>query len=230
MPREWKVVASRMELEDVSGRVLFPSLAQGAWTPFVRFAETVTTGGEREGEGHSHRHEEVLGYVLEGHVDHEDGAGHRTALGPGAAVLFTAPEEARHNLVPRSTARARWLSVVVQCPPTLGAPGPRVQVAPGPFPTRAGEGTVERHLVGPGGPITSSAGFECTEVEFRTPGRCVCPVGQDRRTVAYVFEGTGSVDGQPLENGTGALLEAVADVALRGEAGTRVLLASAPHG
>jgi len=226
--RELRVVASRMELDDVSGRVLFPTPAQGPWIPFVRFAETVATGGDIDAEGHPHRQEEVMNYLLEGRVEYEDDVGHRSVLEPGTVVLFTAREEARHNLIPNQTPRARWLSVLVRCPPTAGGPPHRVQIAPVPVPVRPGEGTLERPLIGPEAPLASSAGLECVDIEFRATGRCVCPVGRERRAVAYVYDGSGWVDDQPLDAGAGALLENAVEVTLRGESGTRVLLATAP--
>ena len=89
---------------------------------------------------------------------------------------------------------------------------------------------MERHLVGPEAPVASSSGLQVLEVEFRKPGRCTCPIGQERRAVVYVIDGSLFVDNQRIEAAAGALLEDVTDVALRSETKTRVLLASAPRG
>ncbi|MCI4347473.1 MAG: pirin family protein, partial [Thermoplasmata archaeon] len=217
-------------LEDVAGRVLFPSPLQGPWLPFLRLAETVTTGGGDDPGGHSHFEEEVLNYVVDGRVEYEDEEGHRSVLEPGTVELLTAREEARHKLVGlKQNSLTRWLSVVVRCPRSAGEPSHRMQVAPGPIPTRVGEGPLERLLVGPGAAVESGAGLECVDIEFRQAGRCVCPIGGRRRAAAYVYEGSGTVDDQLVEAGAGRLMDNVAKVSIRAESGTRLLLASAPR-
>jgi quercetin 2,3-dioxygenase len=228
-PRELRVVASRMDLEDVSGRVLFPSMAQGPWPPFLRFAETVAAGERIGPDSHAHRGEEVLNYVLDGRVEYEDDNGVRTVLGPGTAVLLTAREEAHHDLVANQTPRVRWLSVVLRIPAAAGGPTHRVQIANGPLPTRDGPARIERPLVGPHAPLASSAGLACTELELRAGGRYVMPLGRERRAVVYVFDGSAHVDDQPVEAGAGALLENATETSIRAVSDARLLLASAPR-
>jgi len=228
-PRELRVASSRIDLEDVSGRVLFPSPAQGPWIPFVRFAETVTTGGGIDAEGHPHRREEVVNYVLEGRVEYEDNAGCRSVLETGTVALLTAREQARHNLNPDPSSRARWVSAIVRFSPTAGEAPHRVQIARGPIPPRGSDGVIERRLVGPRAPVASSAGLECMDIEFRLPGPCVRPMGRDRRAVAYVLDGAARIGGQPVEAGAGALIENTNEVSLEGASGTRVFLTSAPR-
>lgn len=228
-PREWQVVASRMDLEDVSGRVLFPTPRVGPWVPFVRFAETVTTGHDDDSEGHSHKGEEVLNYIVEGRVDYEDDVGRRTVLDRGAVVLLTAREEAHHNVRANPAPRSRWLSVIVRVPPVAGGVPHAVQVATAAVPPRSGGGAIERPLVGRGAPVVSAAGLECVDLEFPDAGRCICPVGKGRRAVAYAYEGSASIDGHLVEAGAGALLEGVDEVAVQATSGSRVILASAPR-
>ena len=228
-PREWRVVASRMDLEDVSGRVLFPTPRVGPWIPFVRFAETVTTGAGDDSEGHSHKREEVLNYIVEGRVEYEDDVRRRSVLEQGAVVLLTAREEAHHNLMTRPSPRSRWLSVIVRVPTNLGGAPHAVQIATAPTPHQPEGGPVERRLVGRGAPIVSASGLECVDLEFSEKGRCRCPVGDGRRAVAYAYDGSGSVDGQVVEAGAGALIEDVNEVTVEAGAGTRVFLASAPR-
>ncbi|MGA7860972.1 MAG: pirin family protein [Thermoplasmata archaeon] len=228
--REFRVVSSRIDLDDVSGRVLFPSPLQGPWLPFQRFADTITTGGGDDTEGHTHQEEEVLNYVIEGRVDYEDDAGHRSVLEPGSVELLTAREETSHKLMGlKPGPRTRWVSVVVRCPPSIGASAHRFQVASGPAPIQSGKAALVRFLVGPDAPVASGCGLECIEIGFRTHGRCVCPVGPQRRAVAYVFDGSGSLDNQLLEVGVGALMENVTQVTIQAKSGTRLLLASVPR-
>jgi redox-sensitive bicupin YhaK (pirin superfamily) len=227
-PRALQVVSSQIDLEDVSGRVLFPTPSQGPWMPFSRIAETTILRPAGASEGHGHREEEVLNYVVEGRVEHVDDAGVTSLLEAGSVSLLTAPVEGDHNLMARTPPRARWLSVAVRCPPLPGAPPHFVQLARGPLPSRVGEVSTERHLVGPGGALSSRSGLECIEVEFRADGQCVCPIGRERRAVAYLFEGASWISEQRVDAGSGALLEGAAEVSLRGMPGSRILLASAP--
>lgn len=222
-----RVVASQMDLEDVSGRVLFPSPAQGPWLPLLRFAETTTMRRGDDSDAHTHEREEVLSYIVEGPVEYEDDAGRRTVLGSGAVALLTAPGSTRHNLMARPSPRSRWISVIVRCPPGGPRSSSMVQIANGPVPARTSAGTVERLLVGRGGAVASNAGLECTEIEFLSAGSCRCRVGSDRRAVAYGVDGTVRIDGASLEAGSGALFEDTAGVGIEGESGARVILASA---
>ncbi len=229
-PRVLRVVPSRIELADVSGRVLFPTPVQGPWLPFRRFADTTTTGGGDDPEGHTHVEEEVLNYIVAGRVDYEDDVGHRSVLGPASLELLTARDETRHKLMGQPEApHSRWLSVVVQCPPMAGGPSRRFQVVTKLTPIQAGEAAVMRFLVGPDAPVRSGAGLECTDVEFRQPGQCVYPVGGDRRVVAYVYEGSGTVESQVLDAGVGALIENVTKLSIQAKPGTRALVVSVPR-
>jgi quercetin 2,3-dioxygenase len=216
-----------MDLDDVSGRVLFPSPVQGPWLPFLRFAETATTGAQDDSGVHSHQGEEVLNYILEGRVEYEDDVGQRSLLDPGAIVLLTARTEAHHNLTAKPPPRSRWLSVVVQYPLGVGAARHPVQIASKPNASRESEGSVERRLVGPGAPIASASGLECLEIQFREAGQCVCPIGPERRAVAYLFEGSGSIDGLRVDAGAGVLTENSRELEFRCTSASRLFIVTA---
>lgn len=225
-----RVASSRIDLSDVSGRVLFPSPLQGPWLPFLRFADTTTTGGGDDPEGHAHVEEEVLNYIIQGRTEYEDNAGHRSILEPGMLELLTAREETRHKLVGlKGVTGSRWLSVVVRLPSGSGGPSHRFQVTHAPAPLDAGEVAIERFLVGPESPVESGAGLAVTDLEFRTEGQCNCPIGRERRAVAYLFEGSAIVGGPSLQTGDGELIENASQISIRAGPGTRVLLASVPR-
>jgi quercetin 2,3-dioxygenase len=229
-PRELRVVASRIELAEVSGRVLFPSPVQGPWLPFVRFADTITSGGGDDPGGHTHLEEEVLNYIVEGRVDYEDDQGHRSILEPGSLELLTAREETRHRLEGvTGGSRTRWLSVVVRLPAVAGGSSHRFQVAPSPASIETGDAAIMRFLVGPDAPLQSGAGLECNELEFRRDGQCVCPVGPERRAVVYMIKGSGSVGRQLLEEGVGALIENSTKISTQAKSGARLLVATVPR-
>lgn len=228
--RRMHVASSRIDLGDVSGRVLFPSPLQGPWLPFLRFAETTTIRGGDDPEGHTHLEEEALNYIVQGRIDYEDNVGHRSTLGPGMVELLTAREETRHMLkgLPGDSV-TRWISLVAQLPRSLAGPSHRFQIAPAPSPIELGEAAACRLLVGPEAPVKSDGGLAVTDLEFRREGPCACPVGSERRAVAYVYDGSVTIDGQPVELGDGMLVANVPQITVRGTPGSRVMVASAPH-
>jgi redox-sensitive bicupin YhaK (pirin superfamily) len=229
-PRVLRVAASQIELDDVSGRVLFPSPTQGPWLPFLRFADTRTLGGGDDPEGHTHVEEEVLNYILEGHAEYEDEAGHRSVLEPGSVELLSARDETRHKLVGLGqTEWMRWISIVVRGPLVPGGPTDRSPAAKGLAPRWADDVTAARFLVGPEGALSSGAGMECVDIEFQREGPCICPIGRERRAIAYVFAGSGTIDGLPTDPGVGALIDRANEITIAAKSGTRILLASAPR-
>ena len=228
-PRELRVVASRIDLGDVSARVLFPTPEQGPWTPFARFADTTLARHDDPG-AHPHRDEEVLTYVIEGNVREEEEGGRRASLEPDSIVLLAAVgNEVSHKLLLGDGDRARWLSIVLSLRAAAGATPrtwQRAKVAP---PVQTPDGMVERRIVSAEGPLHSAVGLECHEIELPSDRSCVCPIGSGRRGVAYPVAGAGDVDGRPVSEGVGALVEGVSSVVLRGCKGSRFLLATAPR-
>jgi len=78
--------SSHEDLSDPTSHLLMPTAEQGPFPPFDRFAETVVTRRMQVGL-HPHLAEEVVAYVLDGSVHHEDGAGTHTVLLPGSVIL-----------------------------------------------------------------------------------------------------------------------------------------------
>jgi quercetin 2,3-dioxygenase len=226
--RRIHVAAGQIDLSDVSARVLFPTLQQGPWLPFERFAETIATARKKVGL-HDHKEEEVVVYVLEGSVDHEDGQGLHTALGKNSILLLTAKGELHHELGMQKGRVARWISIVLRLNPGAAPLPTSTQVGVVPKTAPAADGTTTRRLVGPGSLVTSPTGLELDDVEFSQSGTCFCRVGRDRQCVTYVLKGTGKIDDQRVEQGVGALLENVSGVSFTGTPGFRVLLATAPR-
>jgi redox-sensitive bicupin YhaK (pirin superfamily) len=222
------VVSSRIDVSDVSARLLFPTVEQGPWAPFERFAETLATSRKKVGT-HSHQGEEVLAFVIEGSVDHADRAGHHLELVRGSVLLFTAATEASHELRMQKGRTARWISVVVRLPAGVAQPKAAVQVSTPERREPAPDGTVETRLVGPNETIRGYSGLEGRDIEFVEAGTCICRIGRDRQGIVYVLGGSGTVDNVDIDPGDGALLEKASGVALHGSSGYRVILVSAPR-
>src|SRR5256885_13288430 len=71
--------SSHEDLSDPTSHLLMPTAEQGPFPPFDRFAETVATRRIQLGL-HPHLAEEVVTYVIDGLVHHEDGSGNHTVL------------------------------------------------------------------------------------------------------------------------------------------------------
>src|SRR5438445_13884848 len=92
-PHGQVVIRSRHEdLSDPTAHLLMPTVEQGPFLPFERFAQTLATRRTQLGL-HPHRVEEVVTYVLDGYVHHEDGSGTHTVLAPGPVLGVTAATE-----------------------------------------------------------------------------------------------------------------------------------------
>ena len=229
--RRVTVVRSHPDLSDPSSRLLMPTAEQGPFPPFDRVAETIAASRIQEGL-HPHLAEEVVAYVLDGQVRHEDGAGHHSILRPGSVLVVTAHEEVRHELTmqPSQEGRsARWLSIVLRLPWHTEAPPTSVQIKDAGDAIESVEGIVQRPVVGSQARADSALGLECTDIEFARETDATYPVAQDHRGVAYVLQGRGLNEKEPVEAGFGALFEDIQRLALHGSPGCRVFLASVPR-
>jgi redox-sensitive bicupin YhaK (pirin superfamily) len=229
-PGRVAIVSSHPELDDPSTRLLMPTAEQGPFLPFDRFAETVATGRESPGR-HPHLAEEVVAYVLEGSIRHEEGEGPSTVLRPGSVLVLTAHEEIRHALSMESgtdDGGARWLSLVLRIPWHTEQPPTSLQIKDAGDASADLGGTIRRPVVGPRARADSSLGLECTDIEFTRESDIRLEVGTGRRGVAYVVRGMGTIEKHPVGMGQGALLDNVGIVTITGSPGFRVFVASVP--
>jgi len=193
-PRELTIVHGEIDASDTTAHLLFPTRDEQPFLPFQRFAESMATS-RRKGEMHPHLGEEVIQYVLEGYIDHEDGSGNHTSLTEGSLLVLTARDQ-----------------ILTANRPPVGS-----------------DGTVRTSLVGSNGPARTSSGLELIDIGFAKEATAFLRVGRDRRGIAYVLSGIGSVENHGLEPGHGVLLENMSGLSLHGETGYRVALASVPR-
>lgn len=226
-PANLRIVSGEIDADERTTRLLFPTRDQPAWMPFERFAETMTTARTRLGR-HPHQAEEVVMYMLEGEMQHVDGSGRSEDLTPGSSVVLTAHEEISHELVSQKGKRARWLSIVVRLPWHTEAPPTSLQIKGPPDATTAPDGTVQRPVVGPLARSDAASGLEVLDLEFAKAGTGFFRIGPDRRAIAYVLGGSGSINEAPVDPGSGVLLANASAIAIHGSPGYRVILASAP--
>jgi len=222
------IASSQIDASDVTARLLLPTAAQGPWMPFERVAETVATSRKKAGL-HLHQAEEVVAYVLEGYVDHEDDAGHSDALTPGSVIVLTAHHPVQHELRMEKGRTARWLSIVLRLPWHTDPPPTSLLVRNAADAVEAADGTIQRPVVGANARADSPTGLELLDIEFPKEGTGFFRIGRDRRAVAYVLGGSGTIDNERVAAGQGALLENASGVQIHGKPGYRVALASVPR-
>jgi len=222
--------SSHEDLSDPTSHLLMPTVEQGPFLPFDRFAETVAAKRMQVGL-HPHLAEEVISYVLDGYVHHEDGSGTHTVLNPGSVLVVTAHEEVRHELTmqPSQEGRtARWLSLVLRLPWHTEAPPTSIQIKDAGDATESLDGTVRRPVVGPLARAETFMGLECTDITFAREASVSFPIDRDRRGVVYVVHGSGLIEKTQVERGRGALFEHITRLTIQGSPGFRAFLATVP--
>jgi redox-sensitive bicupin YhaK (pirin superfamily) len=222
-----RVVPGEIGSKDVTTRVILPTAAQPRWPPFERVAETIATP-RRPFPPHRHENAEVLTYVIEGSASYAFGPGAPEPLEPGSTKLLTASANVSHAINPGKGQTVRWFSLVASLPPGV-APATRLQSGRGTSTEIQPDGTILHQLVGPHAGLPSAAGLECEVVRFVQQGTAFRRVGHERVAVIYALAGPGFVDNSPLDEGEAALVNDAAGVALQGESGFHVILATAPR-
>ena len=225
--RDLTIVRGEIDASDRTTSLLFPNRDQGPWLPFERFAETMTTARTKI-ERHNHQAEEVFVYVLDGEIQHIDGTGRHDDLAPGSIAVLTAHEQMSHEMVAVQGKRARWLSIVVRLPWHTDPPPTSLQVKGPADAKKAADGSVQRPVVGPLARADAFSGLELVDLEFAKTGTGFFRIGRDRRGVAYVLEGSGTINNAKVDPGSGVLLENISGVAIGGPPGYRVALATVP--
>jgi len=222
--------SSHEDLSEPTSHLLIPTAEQGPLPPFDRFAETVATARLQLGF-HTHLAEEVVTYVLDGSVHHEDGSGKHTVLNAGSVLVVTAHQEIRHELTmqPVQAGRnARSISIVLRLPWHTEPPPTLIQIKDTGDLVEATDGILQRAVVGPLARADSSMGLECVDLKLPEAAQASFNVGRHRRGIAYVLEGSGTIEKERIESGQGALFENVTNLTLSGSPGFRVFLASVP--
>ena len=229
-PGQVVIRSSHEDLSDPTARLLMPTVDQGPFLPFERFAETLATRRMQEGL-HPHLAEEVVTYVLDGYVHHEDATGNHTVLSPGSVLVVTAHTEIRHDLTmqPSQQGRnARWLSIVLRLPWHTEAPQNSLQVKDAGDAMESSDGTIQRPVTGPLARAETFLGLECTDIEFAREADASFSIRRGRRGVVYVLRGSGMIEKNSVQAGQGAVFENVGRLTIHGSPDFRAFLATVP--
>jgi redox-sensitive bicupin YhaK (pirin superfamily) len=226
-PRSVRVVPGELDTAVVTTRLLVPTSTQPTWAPFLRVAESVANRA-RQLPTHAHEREEVLTYVIEGFASYQLENGTVESLQRGGGRLLTTPGRVSHRISPAEGGAIRWFNLVLALP--VGSTGPsRLQLMSPHAPTVEEDTVLVRPIVGPRGPMSSAAGFECEELRFPNDGTTFRKVGLDRRAFFYAMSGRGSVDHKDIEAGEAAFVEGMPGVAVRGSNGFSAIFGAAPR-
>lgn len=219
-------VPGEVVVKSTTARLVVPSAGISSWPPMSRAVETLATQ-TRQLPAHSHEREEVLTYVVEGFASYQYESQPAVAMPAGSVRLLSATTKVSHRVSPARGGSIRWFSLVSGLPASAdGAPSSQAsqpresELQP--------DGTVSRTLVGPGSGINSKGNLQAREVRFVTAGTIFQAVGHARRGLVYAFSGRGEIDSQPIEGGEAVLIEGASGIALHGQPGLRLLVASAP--
>ncbi|MCI4323024.1 MAG: hypothetical protein L3K03_03230 [Thermoplasmata archaeon] len=225
-PRSIRVVPGELDTTVVTTRLLVPTPAQPSWSPFRRVAESIANRA-RQLPTHAHEREEVLTYVTEGFASYQFEDGAIESVPRGSGRLLTAPGRVSHRISPATGGAIRWFNLVVALPAASTGASRLQRMSPQAAAIEE-DTVIVRPIVGPRAPMSSSTGFECQELQFPNGGATFRKVGLDHRAIFYATSGRGSVDHKAIEAGEAAFVEGMPGVAIEGDDGFSVLLATAP--
>jgi len=154
---------------------------------------------------HPHRGFETVTYMLDGHMRHEDSAGHQGDLGPGDVQWMTAGRGIIHSEMPQQTeGRMRGFQLWINLPAKEKMkPAAYRDIPSSTIPIRALEGGGEvrviagtfvqdgRHITGPIQGLSTEPLF--LDVHLPPGGRFAAPVTAGHASFLYVYEGEAAV-------------------------------------
>src|SRR5262245_37853530 len=194
---------------------------------------------------HPHRGFETVTYVLEGEMEHEDSAGHRGALGPGAVQWMTAGAGIVHSEEPSARlrqqgGRVHGFQIWVNLPARLKMTRPRYQEIQGEgIPTaetadgKARVRVIAGEALGARAVIDTLTPIVYQDWILQAGADVTIPLPAGLTGLAYIFSGAARLgeEGREVRDGQLGVLGAGDAVRLRGPAegaGRLLLLAGAP--
>jgi hypothetical protein len=172
---------------------------------------------------HGHRDMEIFSYVLEGGLQHRDSMGTGSVIRPGDVQMMSAGSGVLHSEFNASREELVHFLQIWIVPDRKGVV-PRYQQRH--FPADEKRGRL-RLIISPDGAEDSLSVYQDVRVYaglFDGDEQQVLRLPQGRHAYVHVARGSIEVNGQRLDEGDGARLRGVADLALRGGTDAEVLL------
>lgn len=188
---------------------------------------------------HPHRGFETVTYMLDGHMRHEDNAGHRGDLGPGDVQWMTAGRGIIHSEMPQQTAgRLRGFQLWINLPVAEKMKSAAYRdISASEIPVVALDGGGEARVIAGtlvlggkcvDGPILGSSTAPLyLDVRLPAHASVELPISASHAAFVYLYDGTATVGHahQPLPRGAvGILSDGTAASVQGGPEGARLLL------
>ncbi|WP_135365510.1 pirin family protein [Halosimplex halophilum] len=214
------------------GNRVMPTPRRDHLDPFVVF-ERFFIAADQGFDTHPHRGFEIVSYMLEGGMVHDDSLGESHTAYPGDAMRITTGSGIRHSELPADGAACNGLQLWVNLPRDRKDADPAFQDVPGDeLPTEdAGDATVTT-VVGEGSPVELATDVTYLDVTVEGSWTWGPPAGWSG--FLYGVDGSGTVEGEDFAVEDFAALEGIDEgtrVAVESEEGVRLAaIAGAPHG
>jgi quercetin 2,3-dioxygenase len=165
---------------------------------------------------HPHREMEIISYVLEGALEHEDTMGKRAVLRPGEVQVISAGTGMAHSEYnPSPEAPVHFLQIWI-IPQRRGV-APRYQQRPFPDAERRGRLRLVASGSGRDGSLSIYQDAEVYATVLGPDETASLPLAPGRHAWVHVARGALRLNGERLEAGDGAALDDEAELTLTGE-------------
>lgn len=208
----------------------FPTNAYPAnLDPFVLF-ERFYIDPEKGFPMHQHRGFEIVSYMLEGGMAHEDSLDVTNTANEGDVMRITAGSGIRHSEFPADGQACNGLQLWVNLPRDEKEIDPDyVDADAAELPTAQRDGATVTTVIGDGSPVKLATPMEYLDVTVSDEWSWSPP--DDWAGFLYGVAGTGTVDGNEFAEGDVLPMTDARDVTLRSENALRVVaIAGRPHG
>ena len=174
---------------------------------------------------HPHRGFEIVSYMLEGGMAHEDSLGVTNTAYEGEAMRITAGSGIRHSEFPADGAACNGLQLWVNLPQAEKDVDPGYEDASADdLPTEEQDGATVTTVVGEGSPLELHTPMEYLDVTVSDAWTWSIPEGWSG--FLYGVDGDGTVDGDGFSEGDVLPVTDARDVELRSEDGFRAVAVS----
>ena len=212
------------------GNRVMPTPACDHLDPFVVF-ERFFIEPHQGFDTHPHRGFEIVSYVLEGGMAHDDSMGHGSVARAGDAMRITTGSGMSHSELPADGAACNGLQLWVNLPRDEKGVDPSYGDAKaGALPTERRDGATVTTVVGDGSPIELRTPVEYYDV--RVDGTWTWSPPERWNGFLYAIDGAGTVDGEPTRRGQfSPVVGADGSIVVSGKEEFRVAaVAGRPHG
>jgi redox-sensitive bicupin YhaK (pirin superfamily) len=178
---------------------------------------------------HPHRGFEIVSYMLEGGMEHEDSTGATHTAYPGDAMRITTGGGIEHSEMPADGAGCNGLQLWVNLPSGKKEVEPDYEDADAAeLPTHEVDGATITTVVGEGSPL--SLHTEMTYHDVRVDGEWTWTTPESWSGFLFGVEGEGTVAGEAFGKGDVLPATEAGGVTVEGEGLRLVAVAGEPHG